>query len=358
MCRGRTPWQVAEHVGHGVGLPAGVAAQRGQLGRRRAARPGPRLCGGHPGRRGRGADRRRHPGDQGGSSRWGWPRSTAGPPGQTENCQVLPMLSYASGRGHAFIDRALYLPRRWTDDPQRCAQAGVPAGRGFLHQTRAGDRHAGPGAGRRGAVPLLHRRLRLRPRPRAARPLPRRRAGLRAWPSRLICRWSRLQVAPPAPIGCWPRCRKRRGSAAPAARAPRASATTTGPRSRRTLQRQLPRERPSDTTRRFQKSSGRQHRGCAERDHGGSVPSAVPHLLAINVPTQAREDNAPCMRPSQALSADRGPRSPDRRYVDHITQTRAVDRGMLRCCASEMPSTPPRKSQQRRYVRSGTRTTT
>jgi SRSO17 transposase len=44
----------------------------------------------------------------------------------------MPMLSYASGRGHAFIDRALYLPRRWTDDPQRCAQAGVPAGRGFL----------------------------------------------------------------------------------------------------------------------------------------------------------------------------------------------------------------------------------
>ena len=51
--------------------------------------------------------------------------------GQTENCQVMPMLSYASGRGHAFIDRALYLPRRWTDDPQRCAQAGVPAERGF-----------------------------------------------------------------------------------------------------------------------------------------------------------------------------------------------------------------------------------
>jgi SRSO17 transposase len=54
-----------------------------------------------------------------------------GATGQTENCQVMPMLSYASGRGHAFIDRALYLPRRWTDDPQRCAAAGVPAGRGF-----------------------------------------------------------------------------------------------------------------------------------------------------------------------------------------------------------------------------------
>ena len=57
-----------------------------------------------------------------------------GATGQTENCQVLPMLAYASGRGHAFIDRALYLPRRWTDDPQRCAQAGVPAERGFATQ--------------------------------------------------------------------------------------------------------------------------------------------------------------------------------------------------------------------------------
>ena len=55
-----------------------------------------------------------------------------GATGQTENCQVLPMLAYASARGHAFIDRALYLPRRWTDDPQRCADAGVPAERGFL----------------------------------------------------------------------------------------------------------------------------------------------------------------------------------------------------------------------------------
>jgi SRSO17 transposase len=53
-----------------------------------------------------------------------------GATGQTENCQVLPMLSYASARGHAFLDRALYLPRRWTEDPQRCAQAGCPSSAG------------------------------------------------------------------------------------------------------------------------------------------------------------------------------------------------------------------------------------
>jgi SRSO17 transposase len=47
--------------------------------------------------------------------------------GQTENCQVLPMLTYASERGHAFIDRRLYMPQRWMDDRDRCTRAGVPA---------------------------------------------------------------------------------------------------------------------------------------------------------------------------------------------------------------------------------------
>jgi SRSO17 transposase len=50
-----------------------------------------------------------------------------GATGQVENCQVLPMLTYASARGHAFINRRLYLPQSWTEDPGRCAAAGVPA---------------------------------------------------------------------------------------------------------------------------------------------------------------------------------------------------------------------------------------
>ena len=37
-------------------------------------------------------------------------RQHCGATGQTENCQVMPMLAYASARGHAFLDRALYLP--------------------------------------------------------------------------------------------------------------------------------------------------------------------------------------------------------------------------------------------------------
>jgi SRSO17 transposase len=36
-------------------------------------------------------------------------------------------LSYAATRGHARSDRELYLPRSWTEDPARCAAAGVPA---------------------------------------------------------------------------------------------------------------------------------------------------------------------------------------------------------------------------------------
>jgi SRSO17 transposase len=34
--------------------------------------------------------------------------------------------AYASSRGHALVDRELYLPRRWTDDLALCAEAGVP----------------------------------------------------------------------------------------------------------------------------------------------------------------------------------------------------------------------------------------
>src|SRR4051812_5234769 len=42
-------------------------------------------------------------------------------------CQVAVYLTYSAARGHALIDRELYLPRCWTADPARCAAAGVPA---------------------------------------------------------------------------------------------------------------------------------------------------------------------------------------------------------------------------------------
>ena len=33
-----------------------------------------------------------------------------------ENCQVGVFLAYASGHGHALIDRELYLPQSWAQD--------------------------------------------------------------------------------------------------------------------------------------------------------------------------------------------------------------------------------------------------
>jgi SRSO17 transposase len=55
-------------------------------------------------------------------------RQYTGTAGKKENCQVGVFLCYASKEGAAFIDRALYLPREWTDDPQRLSEADVPEG--------------------------------------------------------------------------------------------------------------------------------------------------------------------------------------------------------------------------------------
>jgi SRSO17 transposase len=53
-------------------------------------------------------------------------RQYTGTAGRTENAQVAVYLAYAAPAGCAFIDRALYLPRSWTSDPDRCRAAGVP----------------------------------------------------------------------------------------------------------------------------------------------------------------------------------------------------------------------------------------
>lgn len=47
--------------------------------------------------------------------------------GRVENSQVAVYLTYATRRGHAFIDRSLYLPAGWAEDTARCSRAGVPA---------------------------------------------------------------------------------------------------------------------------------------------------------------------------------------------------------------------------------------
>jgi SRSO17 transposase len=59
-------------------------------------------------------------------------RQYSGTAGRIENSQVAVYLTYAAPRGHALIDRALYLPKSWSEDTDRCADAGIPQDkRGF-----------------------------------------------------------------------------------------------------------------------------------------------------------------------------------------------------------------------------------
>src|SRR5436853_6726192 len=53
-------------------------------------------------------------------------RQYTGSAGKITNCQIGVFAAYVSGRGHAFIDRALYLPKAWADDPARRAATHVP----------------------------------------------------------------------------------------------------------------------------------------------------------------------------------------------------------------------------------------
>ena len=63
-------------------------------------------------------------------------RQYSGTAGRTENCQVGVFLAYASVHGHALIDRELYLPRSWTDDTDRCRDAGIPDETEFASKPR------------------------------------------------------------------------------------------------------------------------------------------------------------------------------------------------------------------------------
>src|SRR6266852_5736499 len=58
-------------------------------------------------------------------------RQYSGTAGRRENSQVGVFLLYASSKGAAFIDRALYLPEDWTADRVRCREAGIPDEVGF-----------------------------------------------------------------------------------------------------------------------------------------------------------------------------------------------------------------------------------
>ena len=61
-----------------------------------------------------------------GKASCGVARQYTGSAGKITNCQIGVFAAYASRHGHAFIDRALYVPKAWTGDPARRAAAHIP----------------------------------------------------------------------------------------------------------------------------------------------------------------------------------------------------------------------------------------
>jgi SRSO17 transposase len=61
-----------------------------------------------------------------GTSSCGVQRQYTGSAGKITNCQIGVFAACVSDRGHAFIDRRLYLPKSWTGQPDRRRAAHVP----------------------------------------------------------------------------------------------------------------------------------------------------------------------------------------------------------------------------------------
>ena len=75
-----------------------------------------------------------------GKASCGVARQYTGSAGKITNCQIGVFATYVSRHGHAFIDRALYLPKEWTDDPDRLEATYVPADVGFATKPKLATR--------------------------------------------------------------------------------------------------------------------------------------------------------------------------------------------------------------------------
>jgi SRSO17 transposase len=71
-----------------------------------------------------------------GKTSCGVARQYTGSAGKITNCQIGVFAAYVSSRGHAFVDRSLYLPKAWTDDATRMSAAHVPAETAFATKPR------------------------------------------------------------------------------------------------------------------------------------------------------------------------------------------------------------------------------
>ena len=75
-----------------------------------------------------------------GKASCGVARQYTGSAGKITNCQIGVFAAYVSRHGHAFIDRTLYLPKEWTDDPDRLEAAYVPPDVGFATKPKLATR--------------------------------------------------------------------------------------------------------------------------------------------------------------------------------------------------------------------------
>jgi len=75
-----------------------------------------------------------------GKASCGVARQYTGSAGKITNCQIGVFASYVSRHGHAFIDRALYLPKEWTDEPARLKAAHVPSNVDFATKPKIARR--------------------------------------------------------------------------------------------------------------------------------------------------------------------------------------------------------------------------
>ena len=61
----------------------------------------------------------------------GGARQYSGTAGKVENGQIGVVVGYAGRLGQTLLDRERYLPNEWTNDRERCQQAGIPAEQRF-----------------------------------------------------------------------------------------------------------------------------------------------------------------------------------------------------------------------------------
>jgi SRSO17 transposase len=67
-------------------------------------------------------------------------RQYSGTAGRIENCQVGVFLAFAGRKGHALLDRELYLPKEWASDANRREAAHVPEDVAFATKPQLAER--------------------------------------------------------------------------------------------------------------------------------------------------------------------------------------------------------------------------